>query len=78
MPRRNYPRRFDKASAHHPQKGKGRKRLRDYHHSTAAMSARLLLPELPDVGSGADPTQAAPERVLRRGGRSTYRGESTT
>lgn len=76
MPRRNYPLRFDKAPSKHRQKGKGRKRLRDYHHSTAAMAAHLLLPELPDVGSGADPTSAAPAQVLRQGGRN--RGEALT
>jgi hypothetical protein len=67
MPRRNYLLRFDKAGPGPRQKGKGRKRMRDYHHSTAAMAKHLLLPPLPDVGSGADPTAAAPVKVLSRG-----------
>lgn len=77
MPRRNGHLRFDKpGSRQGRQKGKGGKRSRDFHRSTAKGLQVLAMPELPDVGSGADPTAGTPTRVLRGGGRNVYRGEA--
>lgn len=73
MPRRNHHIRFDKSGRQGQQKGKGRKRARDFHRSTH-LGAAAAADHLPDVGSGADPTTAAPLRVRR--GNQTLRGSA--
>lgn len=59
-----------------PQKGKSRKRGSHWHTQDDSPIIRRYVdgPQLPDVGSGADPTAGAP-RPLRRRGR-TNRGDS--
>ena len=69
MSRRNHHIRFDhgaagRAGSRLGQKGKGKKRRPDWHNSTG--SNTNVAAELPDVGTGVDPTAAAPTQVLRR------------
>jgi hypothetical protein len=69
------PRRNARQVARPERVGKGKKRPRDYHRSTHKGIEVVTMPDLPDVGSGADPTAAAAPVPLRRG---THRGEAAT
>lgn len=58
-----------------PQKGKGNKRRKSWHRGKAAARHQArALDRLPDVGSGADPTEGAPQPLRRVG--SKNRGDA--
>ncbi len=56
------------------QKGKGGKRRRNWHNTYGSASGTFDITQIRDMGTGADPTTAAPQPI-RQGGR-RYKGAS--
>jgi hypothetical protein len=74
MPRRNGHIRFDRHGQDATRKGKGKKRRRDWHHAAGSDAANFDPLTIRDMGTGADPTLAAPQPLRGKSTKTTRHG----